>query len=225
MKSNPHFEESALKAYLKLLGNKGADSANLERRREFLQRLLPHLHERQLDSIIYREAVDETLGEVDRESWPLFLAVAREYYHFWTNDLKAITALHASGGFEVEPIVFEAHGSENLKLQWKNIGNEQFNVGEMWPLKAYMAALREEGADQVVVDTRVKLVKLLLVRLREVNEKNGKNYRIVVDSLLSLFVMKEMRYLFLTVVREFFYFWIGDPDAASHIFMDAPAVI
>jgi len=225
MKTNPNLEERALKAYLKLLGNKGADSANLERRREFLQRLVAHLHGRQPDSVVYREVVDETLGEIDRESWPFFLAVAREYYHFWTNDLKAITAFHASGGFEVEPIVFEAHGDESLKLLWKNIGNEQFNVGETWPLKAYMAALREEGADQVVVETRIKLVKLLLVRLREVHEKNGKNYRVVVDSLLSLFVMKEMRYLFLIVVREFFYFWMGDPDAASHIFMDAPAAV
>jgi hypothetical protein len=66
------------------------------------------------------------------------------------------------------------------------------------------------------------LVKLLLVQLRATEEKDGKNYRAAVDAILPLFVMKETLHLFLAVVREFFHFWIGAPNAAIHIAAEEP---
>lgn len=215
-------ELKALEAYLKLMQGKGADDANLARRSLLLGALLPQLAGHPAENWLYRDAVEETLASIDRNDWPFFLVLTREYFHFWVGDFKMIAALHAGDGFEVvapEP----AHVDERLREVWKRLETEKFSVTEKWPLKAYLAALREEGAEKDVIDTRQKLVKLLLVQLREVDSKNGKVYRSVVESVMPLFKMQETRYLFLAVVREFFYFWIGDPDAANHIQLDAPA--
>ncbi len=97
------------------------------------------------------------------------------------------------------------------------LDKEQFDVSETWPIKAYTLALRQNGAEQSLVDTRVKLVKLLLIRLRDAPAKNHKIYRIAVDASASLFAVKGTRHLFFAVVREFYYFWIGDPKAAEYI--------
>lgn len=213
---NENREQEALGAYLKLLRNKGANDALLKRREAFLSKLIAALEGKPNDSHIYRQAIEQLLDQADKSDWPFYLAVAREYFPFWTNDIKAIAALNAEAGFDVEPVQWQPLEC-NLKTLWAMLDQEKFSVAETWPLKAYTLALRQEGAEQSLVDTRVKLVKLLLVRLKDAPDKNHRIYRIAVDSTLPLFTMKETRKLFLTVVREFYYFWIGDPEAASHI--------
>jgi hypothetical protein len=218
--SEPQREQAALEAYLKLMRNKGATEENLAKRASFIRLMFPLLNGQPLDGAIYREAIDEAMSQRPREEWPFFLALSREYFYFWINDLKSIAALHSNGEYEVEPLSGVVHTDESLKQAWKRLDTERFEVYETWPLQAYRAALREEGADKSVVETREKLVKLLLLDLRNVSEKNGRTYRVAVDSLLVIFKMPETRRLFLTVVREFYYFWIGDPEAASRIVLD-----
>ena len=65
-----------------------------------------------------------------------------------------------------------------------------------------------------------RLLLLLLLRLRCLTEKNARSYRTAVNATLPLFELRETRLLFLIVVREFFYFWIGDPEAPSHLILD-----
>jgi hypothetical protein len=215
-------EQKALEAYLKLMQGRGADARNLAQRRALLEMLFPALAGQPAEGWLYRDAVDECLPQINRSDWPFFLLLTREYFHFWADDFKAIAAaLNDSGSFEVEPPA-PAYTDESFKQLWKRLDTEKFSVVELWPLNAYMAALREEGLDQSVVDTRQKLVRLLLVQLREIEEKDGKNYRHAVDAMLPLFVMKETRHLFLAVVRQFYHFWIGAPDAASRITAEQP---
>ncbi len=107
----------------------------------------------------------------------------------------------------------------DLKALWKILDTTKFDTAETWPLKAYTLALRQAGADKALVDARIKLVKILLIRLRDAPEKPNRNYRIVVDATLPLLENREMRRVFFTVVREFYCFWMGDPDAASRIGM------
>lgn len=219
--TNPNHEQDAINAYLKLMEKMGADSANLKSRKDFLLRLATLIGGQPRDGEIYREAVDETLQKMNKAEWPFYLGVSREYYRFWTDDIKAIAALHASGSYRIAPLA-SAFANADLQDLWNNLDRQQLEIAEKWALKAYSAALRHEGAEQSLVDTRAKLVKLLLVRLRESTEKDGKSYQAAVDALIPLFSMKETRRLFMVVVREFFYFWIGDPDAASHIALRVP---
>ncbi len=219
--SNTDREYQALSAYLRLLENKGADADNLFKRKAFLMKLIPLLAGHEQDGEFYQSQTDVALNSCDKSTWPFLINVAMEYYHFWINDIKAIAALHASGAYHVEPVVASVP-TDNLKTLLSKVDKEQFSVTEKWPLKAYAAALREEGADQDVVDTRTRLVKLLLISLRDVETKDGSSYRIAVHGLLPVFVMKETRDMFLMVVREFFYFWIGDPDAVNHIVLNSP---
>jgi hypothetical protein len=215
-------EQEALGAYLKLLQNKGAGSLLLKRRETFLFRLTSAIADKPNNGQTYREAVEKVLDSLETKDWPYFLAIAREYYPFWTQDIKAIAALNAEAGFDVNPIQWQPLEC-NLKTLWTMLDKEKFSVAETWPLKAYTLALRQEGAEQSLVDTRVKLVKLLLVRLKDAPDKSHRIYRIAVDATIPLFTMKETRKLFLTVVREFYYFWIGDPEAASYILSETSA--
>jgi len=209
-------EEEALGAYLRLLQNKGASEASLTRRKEFLLKLIPSIADKPNDGFLYRESVEALVDPMEKSEWPFCLAVAREYFPFWTKDIKAIAALNAEAVFDSEPTVWQPLDA-NLKTLWKLLDKEQFSVAETWPLKNYTLALRQAGAAQTLVDTRVKLVKLLLIRLKDAPEKSHKIYRVTVDATAPLFTMKETRHLFIVVVREFYYFWIGDPQAADYV--------
>jgi len=63
----------------------------------------------------------------------------------------------------------------------------------------------------------VKLAKVLLVRLRDAPVSDNAAYRTTVDATLPLFEVKKNRRLFLVVVREFFHFWSGNPDAEKMV--------
>lgn len=216
--TNTDREFVALNAYLKLMSNKGADDANLEQRKKFLLRLIPLIAEQSQDAELYRTHVDTALAGAEKKEWPFLLNVALEYYRFWTNDIKAIAALNASGGYGVASVSVTVQ-TEDLKKLWKTLDKEQFTVAEKWPLQAYAAALRAEGAEQDVVETRTRLVKLLMLQLRTIENRNGDTYRVAVHATLPLFTMKETRDIYLRVVREFYYFWVGDPDAADKLAM------
>jgi hypothetical protein len=58
------------------------------------------------------------------------------------------------------------------------------------------------------------------VRLKNAPIKNHKSYRTAVDLTLPLFNIKNNRRLFLVVVREFYNFWVGNPDASSMVLKD-----
>jgi len=212
-------EEQALKAYIRLLKSKGANEESLKQREDFLLKLAFRHEEELSENCVYRKAVENLLDEVDRSFWPFCLSVTREYYPFWANDIKAIAALNSEHAFDFELTTWQPTDI-NLKKVWESLDKQQFELSETWPMKAYIHGLRQEGASQAIVDTRIKLVKLLLIRLKEAPEKTPKIYRIAVDSTYALFDKKETRRLFLAVVREFYYFWIGAPEASSYIFIE-----
>jgi len=211
----------ALTAYLKLMAGKGADSDNLDQRKQFLLILIPMLADQPQDAELYRRQVDKAIMQCDKSAWPFLMNVALEYQRFWINDIKAIAVLHAGGGYGVAPVKV-AVPTESLKTLWTKLDKTQFSVTEKWPLKAYAAALREEGASQDVVDTRERLVKLLLLRLHEVDQAAEDHFRLAVHATMPLFTLQDTRSMFLRVVREFYPFWIGDPDAAKLLVRKAP---
>ncbi len=209
-------EQEALNAYLNLLQKKGATNEYLKKRADLLTKLAKLIQAKANDGYMYRDALEAVLEKLDRKEWPEFIAMARDFYHFWIKDIKAIAALNSESAFDIEPVKWQPLEA-NLKVLWNMLDKEKFSTSETWPLKAYTLALRQEGAAQALVDTRVKLVKLLLIRLRDAPERNHRIYRIAADCTVPLFTLQDTRRLFLVVVREFYYFWAGDPEAAKYI--------
>jgi hypothetical protein len=212
-------EKEAINAYLKLLQTKGATEEVLQNRALFLEKLSPHLVDKVLDGGEYREVIDILMETMPNEDWHDSLTAAREFYPFWMKDFKAIASLSLNAGFDVQTVQWKPLQT-SLKTLWDSLETEKFDTSENWPLKAYTQALRFEGAEQSLVDTRVKLAKVILIRLRDAPDKNHKAYRTAVDLTLPLFNIKQNRRLFLVVVREFYHFWCGNPDAANMVLKD-----
>jgi len=209
-------EDEAVSAYFKLLKSKGADMKSIGQREMFFVKLIPQLVSKEGSGQVYRDEIETLMDEFPPESWPANLAIAREFYPFWLGDIKAIGHLAAEQGFDLHPVGWMPD-SIVLKDLWENIDQEKFETAASWALKSYTSALKGEATSSDIVDTRVKFAKLLLVRLREapVTQKNA--YRIAVDATLPLFELKKTRQLFLVVIREFYYFWSGNPDAHEHV--------
>lgn len=212
-------EKEAINAYLKLLQSKGASTSLLHKRSLFLDKLSARLGDLVQDGNEYRLLVEEMLESMPPDDWHDCLTAAREFYPFWVKDIKTIATLNLNSGFEVRPIDWKPD-LVSLKNLTDSLETEKFDTSENWPLKAYAQALRHEGADQALVETRVKLAKIILMRLRGAPDKNNTAYRTTVDLTLPLFTIKQNRRLFLVVVREFFHFWTGNPEAASMVLQD-----
>lgn len=209
-------EKEALDAYLRLLQTKGASHDVLHRRSMFLDQLTANLNGQVLSGDVYRDVVEKIMESVPSDAWHDSLTAAREFYPFWVQDFKAIATLNINPGFDVAPIDWKPVQA-TLKLLSDSLETEKFDASENWPLKAYTQALRFEGAEQSLVDTRVKLAKIILIRLRTAPDKDNKVYRAAVDLTLPLFTMSDSRRLFLIVVREFYHFWSGNPNAANMV--------
>jgi hypothetical protein len=216
---NQSRENEAINAYLKLLQSKGADDDMLQKRTIFLQQLGLNLVNRELNGNEYRAAIEDLMERVPADDWHLCLTAAREFYPFWMKDIKAIAALNVNPGFDVKPLQWKPLPA-SLKSLTDSLETEKFDASENWPLKAYSQALRQEGSEQVLVDTRVKLAKIILIRLRNAPVKSHKSYRTAVDLTLPLFNIKKNRRLFLVVVREFYHFWTGNPYASNMVLKD-----
>jgi hypothetical protein len=212
-------EKQAIDAYLKLLKNKGVHDASLEKRYLFLEKLCTHLATRQLNGVDYRFAVEAVMEEIPHDDWHASLSFAREYFAFWAQDIKSIAAYSRAQKFDVNVEHWKPVPT-TLKAITDGLDAEKFETSETWPLKAYTMALRGEGAELPLVDARIKLAKIMLIRLRSAPERDQKYYRIVVDLTLPLFKSKDSRKIFLVAVREFYHFWIGNPEAASMVLKD-----
>ncbi len=209
-------EQQALEVYIRLLTAKGFGPETFVTRINFLNRLMPLLVGKEPNGGVYRGVIETLMDSVPTADWPESLVISREYYPFWINDLKAVSNLSKSATVDALPIDWQPV-EVALSDLWHNLDAEKFGTTDAWALKAYTKALRFENADQTLIDTRLKLAKILLVRMRDAPDKNNKIYRTTVDATLPLFEVKKNRRLFLVVVREFFHFWAGNPDADKYI--------
>ncbi len=216
---NASHEKEAISAYLKLLQAKGATTHVLYKHSLFLDKLAESLAKKPLESVVYSNVIDTVLKTIPAEDWHTNLNIAREFYPFWMNDIKAIAAFNLNYGFDVAAIQWKPIAT-SLKTLIDSLVTESFDTAENWPLKAYAQAMRDQGAEQLLVNTRIKLAQIMVIRLRDAPIKNHKSYRTAVDLTLSLFNMIEAKQLFLLVVREFYNFWTGNPNAASMLLND-----
>lgn len=209
-------EQQALEVYIKLLTAKGFGPETFVPRVNFLNKLMPLLAGKEPNGRVYRIAIEVQMDSVAEADWPESLVISREYYPFWINDLKAVAQLSKSAVRDTLPIDWQPTHVE-LGTLWHSVDTEKFDTTDSWALKGYTKALRNENAEQTLIDTRLKLAKIMLVRLRDAPEKSNKAYRTTVDATLPLFEVKKNRRLFLVVVREFFHFWAGNPEAEKFV--------
>ncbi|PCI54332.1 MAG: hypothetical protein COB34_07790 [Methylophilaceae bacterium] len=209
-------EQQALEVYIKLLKSKGFGPETFVQRTNFLNKLMPLLADKKSTGGEYRLTLEDLMDGVPEEDWPENLLVAREYFPFWVGDLKAVAKLSQGVSKDTLPIDWKPIQVQ-LATLWYSVDEEKFGRTDSWALKAYTKALRNENADQVLIDTRLKLAKILLVRLSDSPDRDNVAYRTTIDATLPLFEIKKNRRLFLVVVREFFHFWAGNPDAEKFI--------
>jgi hypothetical protein len=210
-------EKQAADAYLKFLQSKGAPTGTLYWRSRFLDAFILKLVDKEQTRKAFAIALEETLINLPQEDRSNALNTAREYFPFWMNDIKAIAMFHEYYGFTTKEIKWKPKHA-TLDALTKNLDNETFNSAENQSLKNYLQAIANLGADHSVIDTRKKLAKIILLRLREAPMKNHSAYRISVDLTLPLFRTQEIRELYLDVVREFYHFWENKPNAEELTF-------
>jgi hypothetical protein len=209
-------EDDAIAAYFNLLRSKGGNDASIKQRELFFEQLVPLLADKEATGQEYRDVIELLMEQTLPHDWPPHLVIAREFYPFWVGDFKAIGHLTSELGFDFHPVDWMPLDISLADL-WKNIDQEKFSTAESWAIKSYSKALNDEGAPQDVVEVRVKLAKVLIVRLRDAPITHKNAFRIAVDATAPLFELKKTRQLFLVVVREFYHFWSGNPDAREHV--------
>ena len=97
-------EQLALEVYIKLLTRKGFGPETFVQRINFLNRLMPLLADKAQGGGEYRLSLETLMDKVAEVDWPESLVIAREYYPFWANDLKAVANLSKSVTKDTLPI-------------------------------------------------------------------------------------------------------------------------
>jgi len=209
-------EKKAVSAYFKLLEKKGAKSGMLYKRSVFLDKLTPLLAGKEINRSIYSNAISSLMKDTPADIWHECLNTAREFYPFWTQDIKAIAAFNRHGGFDIQPQKWVPE-TTTLKSLTDRLATEKFDATDARQLKLYANALKDKGADQLLLDTRINLAKILLIQLKGAPLGDARVYRTAVDFTLPMFKADESKQLFLFVIREFYYYWIGDYHPETNI--------
>lgn len=199
-------EQIAINAYLKLLQSKGMPAGELYKRSAFLDLFAPNLNEKPLVAAEFSKALDLIIESISNEDRAETVSIAREFYPFWMQDIKTIAAFNASYHFDFASIQWKPIPSSLDELTHM-IEKSKLNKSEEKSLDSYMQTMLENGAEETVINTRSKLAKFILIKLRDAPVKNNKTYRMAIDIILPVFTINEIKQLFLTVVSEFYLHW------------------
>jgi hypothetical protein len=203
------FEHEAVNAYLNFLRAKGIAQKSLDARVEFLMRLIAGLAAKPYDRVAYAGALNVIMKKTRDQAWHFHMQVAREFYPFWMQDMKAIAMLGEQ--FAAQTAIVEwTPLPTSLKQLSTTLETIVFNEIESAQLEQYMCAMRQQGLSKGLMVVKLRLAKIILLRLRDAPQKSGAIYRVAVDMTLPLFRLKNSRQLFLIVVREFFQHWVAE---------------
>lgn len=200
-------EEKAVSAYIKFLESKQVDAISLVERAKFV-RSLSVLLKGKSGRADFGKALEMISRIADSVDYHQQLNIAREFYPFWTDDIRMIAAMSESYGYDLSAIRFR---SLPTKLKWETIaqlGDEKLSEQEDSILGRYSQNLQAQKVVESTIQEKIRLAKIVLLRLRDIPIHNNITYRLAVDATLPLFAVEELKQKFLQVVREFFYVWI-----------------
>lgn len=213
---NQQRQEKAINAYVKFLEAKAVVVPAIELRTIFVNKLVVLL-DNQFDRVGYSKALQSILKIEENIERQQQMNFAREFYPFWIGDIKSIARISDSYGLDLNAAKFQ---SLPASLEWSTIdalNAETMDSQESKLLRDYAIELQQQGIGEEGVDTKVKLAKLVLLRLRDIPIKNNNAYRMAVDVTLPLFSLEGIRKSFLEAIREFFYIWIEKVDPSYAI--------
>lgn len=211
--TTPDSPQNPLDAYVALLKSKGAPTKEVNLRKHFLRHLVSVLQGKPLDGDVYREVVDKVARKFpdDDLSQQTFKTAAREFYNFWIGDVKSLAKLNSANLFDPEPIYIKINGNLTDLLGQMDADRE-WQCADAPSIERYLAQLYAGGLAQAAIDVRERLLTLLMYVSRQ-HGASPKVYRAAVDALLPLFTTPEGQQVFVSLAREFYYFWIQDPAA------------
>ncbi|HSI45642.1 MAG TPA: hypothetical protein VK950_05655 [Methylophilus sp.] len=202
-------EEEAQKAYVKLLTGQGVSQRMLIQREFTIIRLSAFLKDIPCAGSEYRQAVDRFIASIDTAEIPMVLPVVREFFSFWVRDIKAIAAMSQAKVFNGN-VPFATTTQDELFKHWYDLDKTMTSTSEKIILEAFLSASEAKGLDSAAFKERMRMAKHLLVSLRQVPHKQSHSYRQMVDRNLPLFNALANQHAFLSIAREFYYFWRGD---------------
>lgn len=202
-----HKDVEALNAYLHFLRSKGVVHTSLAQRVAFLNTLIAGLAAKPYDRVAYASALNGIMKKTRDHSWHFHMQIAREFYPFWMQDIKAIAVLSESYVVDKDAVTWSPLPT-SLKALSAMLDQITFSELESMQLERYLNGMRQQSLTKDVIVVNLKLAKIILIRLRDAPQKNGALYRVAVDMTLPLFRLKNSRQQFLNVVREFFNYWI-----------------
>jgi hypothetical protein len=133
----------------------------------------------------------------------------REFFSFWVRDIKAIAAMSQAKVFNGN-VPFTTTTQDELFKHWYDLDKTMMSTPEKSILEAFLSASEAKGFDPAAFKERMRMAKHLLISLRQVPHKQSHSYRQMVDRNLPLFNAIGTQHAFLSVSREFYYFWRGD---------------
>lgn len=202
-------EQEALKAYVKLLSSQGVSQRVLVQREFIILRLSVFLAQIPGHGSHYRQAVDRFIHSIDPAEVPAVLPVVREFFSFWMRDIKAIAAMSQANVFHGTSMPSIATQDELFK-HWYDLDQLALQKPEAQMLEAFHTATLARNPDPLIYKERMRMAKSLLLSLRQVAHKQSLSYRQIVDRNLPLFNALGTHHAFLSVSREFYYFWRGE---------------
>ena len=202
-------EQEAQQAYVKLLTGQGVSQRVLVQREFVIIRLSAFLKEIPCDGNHYRAAVDRFIASIDPAEIPTILPVIREFFSFWVRDIKAIAAMSQAKVFNGSAPMVMATQDELFK-HWYDLDKMVMTNSEEQIMDAFHQVSYGRGFEPAVFKERMRMAKFLFLSLRNVPHKQSHSYRQMVDRNLPLFNALGSQHTFLSVSREFYYFWRSD---------------
>jgi hypothetical protein len=198
-------------AYFRQMIKEGLPGSVMSRREQLLGTLQLLLKGQSRQPATYRQVVSVLLQRCSDADHDSALACARDYYYFWLGDLRYRPSAVVGRGVTIRSLkALSAAPFLNLLKRMRQ--EARFPMPPS--LSIYLGQLHENGRSASELDSREILLKALLYFLQ--NESFVPScYRRAVDTLLLHIALPEERASVVSLAREFFYYWIAFPPAAT----------
>jgi len=164
----------------------------------------------------YRNAVQPYIESLNEDDKSFGVDLIREFYSFWYKEQQP-DVLSEDVDILHRYIFKKSDADEQLFEKWNAADNIKLSSEELNVLQNYVEVLVSLSIGYNAVKVRKKMAKLILLELRHLPDLKSNNYRAAVNKLQEMIKSKDLKMFFGYLSREFYYFWINDPEAEKHI--------